>query len=482
MKTNEKLILTIAISLLCSSQIVAQWALGGNAVTTIEKLGTTTNYALPFITNNTEKARITTTGELGIGTTSPGAWLHILTNGSGTALSKDVFTTDVPTGSDTYWRMQKNGSDYARLLSFTGGNAFYIQAPRGHLRFASGTGGNATGAMEIREQGGADAGYVGIGNYSSFSPSCRLHLHEVTASTTIAFQISNNSTGYSSSDGFRILNDNSGRVTMYNWEDDDIAFGTGNSGGGGSLNERMVISSGLNYGRVGVSTNSPAAHLDVYDNIDISIGGDDIGFRVDEILQTSNSTNWAIGANVHAENGHQTIGIECNIDNTSSNTNVIMQGIYQRCRNTSTSNVSDAYNFYAQNDGACTPIRKYGFAAFMSGSGSTNTYGGYFYSNSSAGNNFGVWASAPDQTCTGGTSGSIGSCSGAAGYFNGEVWASGDIYEFSDANLKDNIVAIQNASSLLSQFSPKQYIRLIIKSILIFTCLMERAMDLLHKT
>ncbi|MBK9637193.1 MAG: hypothetical protein IPO63_05030 [Bacteroidetes bacterium] len=34
-------------------------------------------------------------------------------------------------------------------------------------------------------------------------------------------------------DGFRILNDNSGRVTMYNWEDDDIAFGTGNSGGGG---------------------------------------------------------------------------------------------------------------------------------------------------------------------------------------------------------------------------------------------------------
>ncbi|MBK9637194.1 MAG: tail fiber domain-containing protein [Bacteroidetes bacterium] len=134
-----------------------------------------------------------------------------------------------------------------------------------------------------------------------------------------------------------------------------------------------------------------------------------------------------------------------------------MQGIYQRCRNTSTSNVSDAYNFYAQNDGACTPIRKYGFAAFMSGSGSTNTYGGYFNSNSSAGNNFGVWASAPDQTCTGGTSGSPGSCSGAAGYFNGEVWASADVYEFSDANLKDNIVAIQNASSLLSQFSPKQY-------------------------
>ncbi|MBK9636890.1 MAG: hypothetical protein IPO63_03415 [Bacteroidetes bacterium] len=434
----KKLISTVVLLLICNilSAQILEWRLAGNNGTTpgTDFFGTIDAKSVVFKTNSSEKMRLLSTGELGIGTATPGAWLHILTNSSGTALSKNAFTTDVPDGSDTFWRMQKDGEDYARLLSFTGGNAFYIHAPRGHLRFASGTGGTATGAMEIREQGGADAGYVGIGNYSSFSPSCRLHLHEVTASTTIAFQISNNSTGYSTTDGLRILNDNSGRVTMYNWEDDDIAFGTGNSGGGGSLNERMVISSGLNYGRVGVGTNSPAAHLDVYDNIDISIGGDDIGFRVDEILQTSNSTNRAIGANVHAENGHQTIGIECNIDNTSSNTNVILQGIYQRCRNTSTSNVSDAYNFYAQNDGACTPIRKYGFAAFMSGSGSTNTYGGYFYSNSSAGNNFGVWASAPDQTCTGGTSGSIGSCSGAAGYFNGEVWASGDIYEFSDAN------------------------------------------------
>ncbi|HEY1164969.1 MAG TPA: hypothetical protein VGE90_07365 [Chitinophaga sp.] len=46
------------------------WALGGNGVTATQNLGTTTNYDLPFITNNTERMRISTSGNVGIGSSS----------------------------------------------------------------------------------------------------------------------------------------------------------------------------------------------------------------------------------------------------------------------------------------------------------------------------------------------------------------------------------------------------------------------------
>jgi hypothetical protein len=43
------------------------WTLGGNGVTSLKNIGTTSNYDLPFITNNTEKMRLSATGRLGIG-------------------------------------------------------------------------------------------------------------------------------------------------------------------------------------------------------------------------------------------------------------------------------------------------------------------------------------------------------------------------------------------------------------------------------
>ncbi len=46
------------------------WSQGGNTVASLKKLGTLNNYDLPFITNNTEKMRLTSTGNLGIGTSS----------------------------------------------------------------------------------------------------------------------------------------------------------------------------------------------------------------------------------------------------------------------------------------------------------------------------------------------------------------------------------------------------------------------------
>lgn len=53
------------------------WALGGNAVGSEQKLGTTSNFDVPVITNNQEKMRVTTTGNVGIATSAPGAKLDV---------------------------------------------------------------------------------------------------------------------------------------------------------------------------------------------------------------------------------------------------------------------------------------------------------------------------------------------------------------------------------------------------------------------
>ncbi len=46
------------------------WTLGGNNVPSIQNLGTTSNYDLPFITNNTEAMRLSAAGNMGVGTST----------------------------------------------------------------------------------------------------------------------------------------------------------------------------------------------------------------------------------------------------------------------------------------------------------------------------------------------------------------------------------------------------------------------------
>lgn len=61
------------------------WLQGGNSPTANRTLGTITNFALQFITNNTERMRISANGNVGIGVTLPGNLLDIAGNGTSTA-------------------------------------------------------------------------------------------------------------------------------------------------------------------------------------------------------------------------------------------------------------------------------------------------------------------------------------------------------------------------------------------------------------
>jgi hypothetical protein len=61
------------------------WGVNGNTVTSSNYLGTNNSADLIFKTNNTERMRISSNGEVGIGTTNPTAQLHIVTPSSNTA-------------------------------------------------------------------------------------------------------------------------------------------------------------------------------------------------------------------------------------------------------------------------------------------------------------------------------------------------------------------------------------------------------------
>ena len=79
----------------------SSWQLDGNSLSAIKNLGTTSNHALPIITNNIERARFTTSGQ----------FLHGLTSG----VSKHQFKTD---SNGNNWAYIAQNSDDLGLFRF----------------------------------------------------------------------------------------------------------------------------------------------------------------------------------------------------------------------------------------------------------------------------------------------------------------------------------------------------------------------------
>ena len=185
------------------------WSQGGNTVASLKKLGTLNNYDLPFITNNTEKMRLTSTGNLAVGnsvfngtypekllvdagiTSSVNAivgkgtinsylQLNIQNLSNGTGASSDVVAT-ADNGSETtnYVDMGINGSANTSGVMGAANDAYLYNIGQNFL-LGTGTasksllfmtGGTSQASNERMRIDGS--GNVGIG---TVSPSYKLHV------------------------------------------------------------------------------------------------------------------------------------------------------------------------------------------------------------------------------------------------------------------------------------------------------------------
>ncbi|MGG9961347.1 beta strand repeat-containing protein [Ferruginibacter sp. SUN106] len=91
-----------------------QWTQDGDNVSSVKSLGTTSNYSLPFITNNTEKMRLTNAGSLGISTATPNSTFDV--RGS-VSTNYRAFTANTAAASTD------------NLLVFTGTSAATVTLP-----------------------------------------------------------------------------------------------------------------------------------------------------------------------------------------------------------------------------------------------------------------------------------------------------------------------------------------------------------------
>jgi len=235
------------------------WNLGGNNVLSVQNFGTTSNYDLPFISNNIEGMRLSATGNLGIGTSTFNAtYPEKLIVNAGTTTSVNAIVG------------KGNINNYLQLN---------IQ------NLNSGTNASSD-VVATADNGSETTNYVDLGINSS------------TYNTSAITGGINNAYLYSASNDFVIGNSTSGK---------NLIFFTG---GSASSNEAMRIDGSKN---VGIGTSNTLYKLNVYASANpLFLAGVQTGLNSDSLLTiingvvrklspsaltTSSSNAWALIGN-----------------------------------------------------------------------------------------------------------------------------------------------------------------------------------------
>jgi len=243
----KKFLLPITILFALVTNIKAQnispyWSLAGNSnATATSKLGTTNLVNLSLFTNNLERMRLTTSGNVGIGTTTPFTKLHV--NGSG-AFGANVTGANAPRALNLVdpnavmriLRVNATDAPAVELLSRTTPNGpnvaywdLYAQPSDASFRIRDRQTGSNIDRLTVLHTNGN----VGIG---TTAPTSKLHL---------------NVSGYDAYQGLAITNTNAGGKTL-----------TINQGTAGKLNFTDpgvldLMTMDFTTGNVGIGTTDP---------------------------------------------------------------------------------------------------------------------------------------------------------------------------------------------------------------------------------
>ena len=195
--------------------------------------------SMGFRANGVERMRIDSDGEVGIGTSSPDRILHVNKSfNSATEIHVDNSNTGNAAYAGLYLQGQGNNfyiknwgdgvtgkSNSTEFISTAGGSSFVFEAANYIFNetgidadFRVESNGNAN---MLFVDGGNDA--VGIG---TSSPSRDLSLN---SSGTTALQITNDTVGTSTTDGFQIKHYTSGATQLWGYEASYMAFATSNT-------------------------------------------------------------------------------------------------------------------------------------------------------------------------------------------------------------------------------------------------------------
>jgi len=352
------------------------WTHGGNNVTSLQNLGTTSNYALPFITNNTEKMRIATNGDVAIGVSSWDATnpeqllvdagttssinvisgkgtinnylqLNIQNRSNGTAASSDIVATaDNGTESVNYVDLGINSSTYSstgvlgganNAYLYSAGNDFVIGNATSNKNLMFFTGGTATTNERMRINSSGNVA-IGATAWDGTNPE-KLLVDAGTATSNTLIKaignanvilrnsVKNSSSGAAAGADFRVYNNNDNSVVLginsSGYSGSSIYHGAGDAQLYSSANDfvigNTVASKNLRFYTGGVATTNERMRINGSGNV--AIGSTTYhSTNPERLLVDAGSTGNTNYQNVIVGKGNTNSYAQLNIQNSNTGT------------------------------------------------------------------------------------------------------------------------------------------------------------------